>query len=286
LAAAQTNTLCQTSNGGCDPNASCAPDGLYNVICTCNTGFQGPGNNGYYCPPTVTDPPATQTGGNGGQPQFGNWDCPSPSANFWDWRYAAPTCSALTVIYPANLPDDQTNDVNVRIRLADGVTTITLNFHKNDGVWTGQTTFDFHSHSLFPAGATGYTVEWVQVGGSNCHWHGSVTCNPPTPEGPGEEQPPFNWNWEYPAPTCQGLTVTYPSDIPSGQSNDVNIRIIVNGVSYTLNFHNNNAFWSGVTVFDIIHHPLFPNGENVRFTIVWVQVGGTNYHWQGSVSCP
>ena len=115
--------------------------------------------------PEVTGPPAT-----------------NPDGSFdWNWRYDPPSCSALTVLYPSNIPDNQTNDVNVRIRFADG-TTRTLNYHFNGGNWTGMRAFNYVQHADWPAGTSEYWVEWTQVGGSNYHY-GESFHNAPV-EGP------------------------------------------------------------------------------------------------------
>ena len=112
----------------------------------------------------------------------------------------------------------------------------------------------------------------------------------PTPTGP--EFPPnppssphgFDWNWTYADPGCDALTVAYPSDIPSGQANDVNVRFSSSAGEFTLNFHNNVGTWAGTTRFAFDSHPSWPAGLT-SYAVSWVQVGGTNYHWQGSVKC-
>jgi hypothetical protein len=96
--------------------------------------------------------------------------------------------------------------------------------------------------------------------------------------------PPFTWDWEYPTPTCTALNVTYPGNIPSGQANDANVRFESNVGQFTLNFHNNTGTWSGLTNFSYTSHPQWPAGVT-SYRVVWTQVGGTNYHWQGSVAC-
>lgn len=97
--------------------------------------------------------------------------------------------------------------------------------------------------------------------------------------------PPFDHNWEYAPPTCDGLTVTYPENIPAGQSNDVNVRVknLATGELLTLNFHNNTGTWSGTKTFNVKDHPNWPGWT--WFEYQWTQVAGTNYHWQGSVVC-
>ncbi len=98
---------------------------------------------------------------------------------------------------------------------------------------------------------------------------------------------PFNWDWQYAAPTCDALTVTYPADIPAGQANDVNVRVMYgNGYAteLTLNFHNDGGTWSGTQSFTYSTHPNWP--VNIGpYKVVWTQVAGTNYHWSGDVSC-
>jgi hypothetical protein len=86
----------------------------------------------------------------------------------WNWTYAAPTCDALTVAYPSNLPDGQANDVNIRIRTSAG--DVTLNYHLNGGTWAGTHGFTYSQHPAWPAGVTDYSVVWTQVGGSNYHF--------------------------------------------------------------------------------------------------------------------
>lgn len=96
----------------------------------------------------------------------------------------------------------------------------------------------------------------------------------------------FNWDWRYDNPSCSALTVNYPSDIPAGQSNDVNVRIINlgdGGGEVTLNFHNNSGTWNGTQSFKYSEHPQWPGWS--FYKVVWTQVGGTNYHWQGEVTC-
>jgi hypothetical protein len=78
--------------------------------------------------------------------------------------------------------------------------------------------------------------------------------------------------------------VDYPENIPDGQANDVNIRVETPAGTKTLNFHNNQGTWSGYTVFNLADHPQW-DSTTPSYDITWVQVGGTNYHWQGDVGC-
>lgn len=93
-----------------------------------------------------------------------------PHGNFdWNWRYADPTCSALEVAYPSNIPEGQSNDINVRV-WTDSAGEITLNYHNNDGTWSGNRAFVYQQHKNWPAGVTRYAVIWTQVAGSNYHY--------------------------------------------------------------------------------------------------------------------
>ena len=104
-----------------------------------------------------------------------------------------------------------------------------------------------------------------------------------TETGPGSDLP-FSWDWRYADPTCRDLIVAYPADIPSGQANDVNVRVETDHGQVTLNFHNDTGTWGGTTSFAFTSHPSWPAGV-ASYDITWVQVAGTNYHWQGDVSC-
>lgn len=94
---------------------------------------------------------------------------------------------------------------------------------------------------------------------------------------------PFDSNWQYAAPTCEALVVVYPAGLPAGQANDVNVRVVVEGKDLTLNFHNNSGTWSGTKTFTFAEHPKWPNPD--QWSIRWIQVAGTNYHWEGQIDC-
>lgn len=103
----------------------------------------------------------------------------------------------------------------------------------------------------------------------------------------GTKPKQFDWNWQYAAPTCDGLTVVYPKHIPEGSDHkDVNIRVkdLVSGTVKTFNFHDSNFVTSGKTVtYQVTTHPSWPGWTH--FEIQWTQVHGTNFHWEGSVVC-
>lgn len=107
----------------------------------------------------------------------------------------------------------------------------------------------------------------------------TIPPNPPT--NPGG---PFDHNWKYADPTCAGLVVAYPSDLPQGQSNDVNIRLRTPGGQITLNYHNNEGTWSGTRAFPYSQHRSWPAGTT-DYTVEWIQVAGTNYHWEEGLRC-
>lgn len=139
-------------------------------------------------PTEPTEPPTGPTGPT--QPTGPVTSDPTPVPPVvpwtWDWTYADPTCTRLTVDYPANIPDGQANDVNVRFETATG--SFTLNFHHDTGTWSGRTILTFAGHAQWPAGLTAYDVVWVQVGGTNYHWQGRVPCGT-TPQAPAPASP-------------------------------------------------------------------------------------------------
>lgn len=93
----------------------------------------------------------------------------------WDWQYAAPTCDALTVAYPANIPANNSNDVNIRFNSNLGRDT--FNYHLDGGDYSGVTSFVYAQHPRYPAsGLRWFTVEWTSVHGTNYEWKGAVNC--------------------------------------------------------------------------------------------------------------
>lgn len=109
-------------------------------------------------------------------------------------------------------------------------------------------------------------------------------CAVPEPE---STTPPFDHDWTYPAPTCDaGLTVTYPSDLPTGQAIDVNVKVknLTTGVEQTFNFRQaGGAEYSGTQSFDPTQRDDWPDWSHYAY--VWTQVAGSNYHWAGNVEC-
>lgn len=92
------------------------------------------------------------------------------------------------------------------------------------------------------------------------------------------EEPEFDWNWTYKAPTCEGLKVTFPVELPH-DAIDINIRVkdLITGEIKTFNFRDVDGFEKGVEhTFTI---------DLKYFEYQWIQVHGTNYHWEGSVVC-
>lgn len=166
--------------------------------------------------------------------------------------------------------------------ITDGGKTVTLNAF-NVAAWPGdhwellvvKGGSDWNNVIVHPTAGVAYGSP-LNSGGQQSdvsHW---IVC---------KGDAPFDWNWEYAAPTCTALTVVYPEDIPSGQANDVNVRIenLLTNQELTLNFHKGSGTWSGTQVFDFTSHPNWPNWPNYK--VEWVQVAGTNYHWEGTVTC-
>ncbi|SDD44227.1 hypothetical protein [Nocardioides lianchengensis] len=139
------------------------------------------------------------------------------------------------------------------------------------------------------AGIAHYSYAWVATDSTEVVEPGQEPSVPDeAPELPSTPAPalnPWDWNWTYAAPTCDALTVRYPANIPAGQSNDVNIRFNSNLGRTTFNYHNNEGTWSGTTSFPYAQHPAYPTSGLRWFTVEWIQVAGTNYHWQGALNC-
>ena len=128
----------------------------------------------------------------------------------WDWQYAAPTCTALSVDYPANLPDDQAKDVKVTIVNLGGPGETTLLWTAGtDQVFSGSTTFTFADHADWP-GWTYYKVTWVQVAGTNYHWEVGLTCGQP----PEDPEPVYICVWDAEKDTYKQVEV---AEVGEGQ---------------------------------------------------------------------
>lgn len=103
-------------------------------------------------------------------PEIENEPAVDSSGNFdWNWKYADPSCYGLFVAYPSNIPDGQSNDINVRV-WTDTAGEITLNYHNNETTWSGNQEFAYSQHKNWPAGVREYAVIWTQVAGSNYHY--------------------------------------------------------------------------------------------------------------------
>lgn len=107
--------------------------------------------------------------------------------------------------------------------------------------------------------------------------------------------PPFNWDWKYPDPTCEGISIPFPSNLPSSQSGVMEVNVNGSGISgmnwklegdtYKAKYPNGHA---GATVLIPWDDPLWRNASvptSGSWSVTWIQVHGTNYHWQGEVKC-
>lgn len=115
--------------------------------------------------------------------------------------------------------------------------------------------------------------------------HVMVTIPPQTP--------PFDWNWTYPAPTCRGVTVVFPSNLPVSQQGVMEVNVIggsLSGISYKLEGYAYRLFYpqghAGKTVF--IPWTEFRNfraRSSGQWTVTRLRVHGTNYQWSGRLKC-
>ncbi len=127
-----------------------------------------------------------------------------------------------------------------------------------------------------------------------------VTPEPPAPEPEPEPEPtppqpekPFDWNWTYAAPTCDGVTIAFPSNLPASQQGVMEIGVVggstsgmlykLEGQAYQLKYPSGHA---GKTVF--VPWSEFRNSkipETGTWTVTRLKVHGTNYHWEGNLVC-
>ena len=115
----------------------------------------------------------------------------------------------------------------------------------------------------------------------------------PIPDPDPQPEPPFDWSWTYTAPTCSGVTIAFPSNLPASQQGVMEVNVLsgsasgmqykLEGQSYQNKYPNGHA---GQTVFvpwsDFRNAKNPPNGA---FTVTSLQVHGTNYHWKGNLVC-
>jgi len=104
---------------------------------------------------------------------------------------------------------------------------------------------------------------------------------------------PFDWNWTYPAPTCAGVTIAFPSNLPADQQGVMEVNVVggsVSGMQYKLE---GTAYWAaypnghaGKTVFipwtDFRNNRIPTTGT---WTVRELQVHGTNYHSRDAITC-
>ncbi|MCW2772517.1 MAG: conserved repeat domain protein [Nocardioides sp.] len=195
---------------------------------------------------------------------------------------------AFTVTNNGNVPltDVTVSDAMLGLNGAACVPTLAPGASSTCPQLTGERTHRVTADDVAHGSVDNTATASARANGSTVTDQDSATMPTPSLETPPAEDPggPFNWDWRYPAPTCDALTVTYPRDLPGDQANDINVRIQTDVGEVTLNFHNNEGFWSGTTSFPYLSHPRWPAGATT-YTVVWTQVAGTNYHWQGAVRC-
>ncbi|WP_395243569.1 hypothetical protein ACGGZK_15760 [Agromyces sp. MMS24-K17] len=206
------------------------------------------------------------------------------TATFVQKGVAVGTTASLTIElkWGDGVKDSGTGSLKVEKSLCDsGEQKITYCHYASSGKYTSNTTdvdsfktgHSSHKYDIFPAYRyvkDGKVIEGEAQGDQSLLAYPDCTK-------------PFDWNWQYAAPTCDALEVVYPKDLPAGQANDVNVRFSIDGADVTLNFHNNGGTWSGTKTFLFADHPLWK--DPTSWTVKWVQVGGTNYHWEGNISC-
>ncbi|SEJ41312.1 hypothetical protein [Demequina mangrovi] len=107
------------------------------------------------------------------------------------------SCDAVTVTYPKGI---DSIDVNIKWTPLPGGSQKTQNYHPNTGATVGQVV-------TVTLAATGYySVDWVQVNGTNFHWKTGLTCG--EPEKPEQPQDKVETTaWEVSDYSCESETV-------------------------------------------------------------------------------
>jgi len=105
----------------------------------------------------------------------------------------------------------------------------------------------------------------------------------------------FDWDWKYADPTCTGLVIAFPADLPDSQSGVIEVNVTggsLSGRNYKLEGDAYTALYphghAGQTVTILWTDPLWRNvalPATGTWTITGLQVHGTNYHWAGSLTC-
>jgi hypothetical protein len=113
----------------------------------------------------------------------------------------------------------------------------------------------------------------------------------PLPE-PQPEQP-FDWNWKYNAPTCDGVTVVFPSNLPASQQGVMEVNVVggtvsgmqykLEGNAYQVKYPNGHAGQTVVIAWSDFRNLMIP--ATGTWTVTQLQVHGTNFHWQGNLTC-
>lgn len=95
-------------------------------------------------------------------------------------------------------------------------------------------------------------------------------------------KPPTNWDWQYNV-TCTGINGTNPNGPIDSVDSNVRIKNLITGEVRTFNYHPNTG---GPASFSWTYADQFKVPSSwTYYEVQWVQVNGTNYHWQGSLKC-
>lgn len=110
----------------------------------------------------------------------------------------------------------------------------------------------------------------------------SVTPTPtPTPS-PSDTPPPTDWNWKYDV-TCTAVSGTNPNGPIDSVDSNIRIKNLDTNEVRTFNYHPNT---SGPASFSWKYLVEYGMPESwTHYEVQWVQVNGTNYHWEGKLTC-
>ncbi len=126
---------------------------------------------------------------------------------------------------------------------------------------------------IFPAGKFekhGKWIEWAAQGDQ------SILAND------CEKPKPVDWNWTY-SVSCDAVYGTNPNGAFDSVDSNLRLKNLVTGEVRTFNYHPNTSGPASFN-FGFRTHYGVPSAWT-HYEVQWVQVNGTNYHWQGSLVC-
>ncbi|WP_029138111.1 hypothetical protein [Nakamurella lactea] len=110
----------------------------------------------------------------------------------------------------------------------------------------------------------------------------TTTTTTTTQATPTTTTPPVtDWEWQYQV-TCSGVSGSNPNGPIDSVDSNIKITNLTTGETRTFNYHPNTGGDAGFT-FTLADYGVPSTWQHIE--IQWVQVNGTNYHWEGALQC-